>query len=180
MNELTILKAARTAAEWHSDQRRKGAHQEPYVNHLIEVAEMVARADPGNTDLVVAALLHDTIEDQSKTRSEIAELFGIRVANLVAEVTDDKSLPKPERKRLQVETTPKKSREAKMIKLADKISNLRSLALSPPSEWSDQRRGEYVSWASEVAAGAFGISAWLDAEFETTKALALASIPDAE
>ena len=89
---------------------------------------MVARADPGNTVLVVAALLHDAIEDQRKTRAEIADLFGIRVADLVAEVTDDKSLPKPERKRLQVEKTPKKSREAKMIKLADKTSNVSVLS----------------------------------------------------
>ena len=108
--------------------------------------------DPGNTDLVVAALLHDAIEDQKKTREEISELFGKDVAGLVQEATDDKSLPKPERKRASDPTAPKKSRDAKLLKLADKVSNLRSVALSPPSHWPDQRRREYVHWASEVAA----------------------------
>jgi (p)ppGpp synthase/HD superfamily hydrolase len=177
MNELTILKAARVAATWHADQRRKGAKGEPYVNHLIEVAELVAKADPGNIDLIVAALLHDAIEDQQKTPEEITELFGEGVAHLVLEVTDDKSIPKPERKRLQVETTPNKSREAKLLKLADKASNLRSVALSPPSHWPDQRRRQYVEWAGQVAAGAVGISAWLDQQFEEAKALALENIP---
>jgi (p)ppGpp synthase/HD superfamily hydrolase len=177
MDSLKILNAAKMAAEWHSEQRRKGAAGEPYVNHLLEVAELVAKADPGNTDLIVAALLHDAIEDVKKTREEIAELFGERVAGLVEEATDDKSLPKPERKRLQIETASTKSRDAKLLKLADKTSNLRSVALSPPSHWQVERRREYVAWSAAVAAGLFGASEWLDGEFEKAKALALESIP---
>ncbi|MEQ1716429.1 MAG: HD domain-containing protein, partial [Hyphomicrobium sp.] len=147
--------------------------------HLIEVAEMVAVADPGNVDLIVAALLHDAVEDAKKTKEEIAAIFGERVAGMVAEATDDKSLPKPERKRLQIETTPKKSRDAKLLKLADKVSNLRSVALSPPSHWSDDRRREYVTWATRVAEGAFGISDWLDKQFEEARELALRHISQA-
>jgi (p)ppGpp synthase/HD superfamily hydrolase len=148
MKEQNILKAAMIAAEWHSEQRRKGEKAEPYVNHLIEVAQLVSMADPGNTDLIVAALLNDAIEDQKKSRDEIAALFGERVARLVDEATDDKSLPKPERKRLQIETAPNKSRDAKLLKLADKTSNLRSVAKSPPAHWSDDRRREYVAWST--------------------------------
>lgn len=177
MNELIILKAARVAADWHADQRRKGVRQEPYVNHLIEVAELVAEADPGNTDLVVAALLHDAIEDQQIPVKTLAKLFGERVAGLVMEATDDKSLPKPERKRLQVEHAPKKSRDARLLKLADKTSNLRALAKSPPAHWPVERRREYVDWASRVAAGLVGVSEWLDGMFEEAKARALESIP---
>jgi (p)ppGpp synthase/HD superfamily hydrolase len=179
MKDTQILKAASLAAQWHSQQRRKGAAGEPYVNHLLEVAALVAEADPGNTDLVIAALLHDSIEDVKKERAEIARLFGERVAALVAEVTDDKSLPKPERKRLQVETAAKKSRDAKLLKLADKTSNLRSVAKSPPAHWSDERRREYVVWSTAVSAGLVGVSEWLDGEFENAKALALQSIPTA-
>jgi (p)ppGpp synthase/HD superfamily hydrolase len=179
MNEILILKAANVAADWHSRQRRKGSSAEPYVNHLLEVAALVAEADPGNTDLVIAALLHDSIEDVKKNRADIAPIFGEHVAALVLEVTDDKALPKPERKRLQVETAAQKSRSAKLLKLADKTSNLRSVAISPPAHWSDERRREYVAWAERVAVGVRGVSAWLDQQFDEAKALALRSIPEA-
>lgn len=175
MNELKILQALRVAATWHVDQRRKGAKQEPYINHLIEVAEMVAAADPGNTELVVAALLHDAIEDQKRTREDIAALFGERVADLVVEVTDDKSLPKPERKRLQIETAPKKSRDAKVLKIADKVSNLRSIASSPPAHWPLERRAAYIEWASAVVAGLSGVSEPLETEFAKARNAALAA-----
>ena len=173
MTTLTVLKAADVAARWHVGQRRKGATGEPYVNHLLEVAALVAEADEGNTDLIVAALLHDAIEDQKISRETIAAEFGERVARLVEEATDDKSLPKPVRKQLQIETAPKKSRDAKLLKLADKVSNLRSVALSPPSHWPGQRRREYVDWASAVAAGLVGISDWLDKQFEEARKLAV-------
>ena len=103
MTTLTVLKAADVAARWHAGKRRKGATGEPYVNHLLEVAALVAQADEGNTDLIVAALLHDAIEDQPISRETIAAEFGERVASLVEEATDYKSLPKPERKRLQID-----------------------------------------------------------------------------
>lgn len=175
MTELTILMAARVAAVWHADQRRKGARAEPYVNHLIEVASLVAEADPGNVDLIVAALLHDAIEDQRKTREEIALLFGERAAALVVEATDDKNLPKPERKRLQIETAARKSRDAKLLKLADKTSNLRALAVSPPAHWPEQRRRDYVAWATAVAGGLKGVSDWLDQQFEEARQVAVQS-----
>ena len=177
MTALQVVKAADVAARWHAGQRRKGAAGEPYVNHLLEVAVLVAEADPGNTELIVAALLHDAIEDQKRTREEIAELFGERAADLVVEVTDDKTLDKADRKRLQVETAPHKSLGAKLLKLADKTSNLRSVALSPPADWADQRRREYVAWSMAVAAGLVGISEWLDGKFEEAKQLAFKSIP---
>jgi GTP diphosphokinase / guanosine-3',5'-bis(diphosphate) 3'-diphosphatase len=128
-----VLSAAQTAARWHAKQRRKGSAGEPYFNHLLEVAALVNEAAQGeDTDLVVAALLHDAVEDQGISRETIAEEFGEDVAGLVMEVTDDKSLPKAVRKRLQIEEAPKKSRRAKILKLADKISNVTAIGRDPP------------------------------------------------
>ena len=142
MNGLvTVLRAADAAARWHVDQRRKGAAQEPYVGHVLEVAMLVAEATDGaDPNLIVAALLHDTIEDQGVTPEEIAARFNDDVAALVVEVTDDKMLPKAERKWLQIKHAPKLTPRGKILKLADKISNLRSLATSPPADWPMQRR----------------------------------------
>jgi GTP diphosphokinase / guanosine-3',5'-bis(diphosphate) 3'-diphosphatase len=167
MNDWTlVMKAADAAARWHCGQRRKGAAQEPYVNHLIEVARLVAEAtqaqDPA---LVAAAFLHDAVEDQGVSAEEVAIAFGRDVAVLVLEVTDDKSLPKPERKRLQVVNAPKKSARAALLKLADKTSNLRAVAHSPAEHWPAQRRLDYVSWAREVVAGLPKGNAWLEGEF---------------
>ena len=162
-----ILRAADAAARWHVHQRRKGAAEEPYVNHLLEVATLVAEATGGkDPELVVAALLHDAIEDQEVPRSVIADAFGEDVAKLVEEVTDDKTLAKEERKKRQIEDAHKKSHRAKIIALADKTSNLRSIAASPPPEWSVKRRLEYVKWAREVAKGLTGVSDWLEEEFK--------------
>jgi GTP diphosphokinase / guanosine-3',5'-bis(diphosphate) 3'-diphosphatase len=162
-----ILKAAHFAAVRHSGQRRKGAAGEPYVNHLLEVAELVAGAltqpDP---NVVIAALLHDTIEDVGVTKEELIETFGEDVANLVLEVTDDKSLPKQERKRLQIVNAPKKSVRAQLIKLADKISNLRAILSSPPADWSVQRQREYFEWAKQVVDALSVPDPSLKAEFE--------------
>jgi (p)ppGpp synthase/HD superfamily hydrolase len=146
-----ILAAADFAARKHVHQRRKGTAAEPYINHLLEVADLVSSAlDEPNTNLVIAALLHDTIEDAGVTREELAECFSSEVADLVAEVTDNKSLPKAERKRLQIETAPNKSADAQAIQLADKISNLHSIAGSPPADWDERRQIEYVAWAKRV------------------------------
>jgi|SRR6516165_8934400 (p)ppGpp synthase/HD superfamily hydrolase len=164
---IAVLKAADAAARWHVHQRRKGAAEEPYINHLLEVATLVAEATHGeDPELVIAALLHDAIEDQEVPRAVIAQAFGAGVAEIVEEVTDDKRLPKQERKRLQVENAPRKSRRAKILKLADKTSNLRALAASPPPNWSVKRRLDYVKWARDVAKGLTGVSAWLEGEFE--------------
>jgi (p)ppGpp synthase/HD superfamily hydrolase len=164
---LAVLRAADAAARWHAHQRRKGAAKEPYINHLLEVASLVAEATHGDDpELVVAALLHDAIEDQQVPSDLIAREFGSKVAGIVQELTDDKSLDKAERKRVQVETAAKKSNQAKLIKLADKTSNLRAIAFSPAPEWSVKRRLDYIDWAKSVVAGLRGISPWLEEQFD--------------
>ncbi len=164
-----ILDAALFAAQRHSAQRRKGHTAEPYVNHLLEVAELLARlTDKLDTNLIVAALLHDTIEDVGVTREEIAARFGEDVASLVAEVSDDKSLPKERRKALQIEHAAGKSARAQALSAADKIANIRSIASSPPANWSFERRVEYVRWARQVV-GRFGhLEGRLAEEFRRT------------
>jgi len=164
---VAVLRAADAAARWHVHQRRKGASQEPYINHLLEVASLVAEATEGqNAKAVIAALLHDAIEDQEVPRELIAQEFGEEVAALVEEVSDDKELEKHERKRLQIETAHKKSDDAKRIKLADKTSNLRAITFSPPPDWSVKRRLEYVRWAKTVVSGLRGVSAMLEQQFD--------------
>lgn len=113
-----------------------------------------------------SALLHDTVEDTDTTLEEIEENFGKAIRSVVAEVTDDKSLPKAKRKRLQVETAPKKSEEAKLVKLADKLYNLRDLQDSPPVGWSEERVQEYYEWAGQVLRGCVGTNATLEEEIE--------------
>src|SRR5579863_2926301 len=150
---VRLARAWRLAAEAHTDQKRKGERAEPYVNHLAEVAQLVAEATGGtDPDLVIAALLHDTLEDTEVKREDLVREFGARVADLVAEVTDDKALPQAERKRGQIEHASTLSRGAQIIKLADKTSNVRAIVASPPKGWSAQRRADYVDWARRVVA----------------------------
>ena len=166
-----ILAAARFAAERHAAQRRKSRAAEPYVNHLLEVAELLAStATELDTNLIVAALLHDTIEDVGVTRAEIAARFGEDVAALVAEVSDDKSLPKETRKALQIENATHKSLRAQALSAADKIANMRSIVHSPPAGWSFERRVEYVRWARQVVARFTGLDGRLAAEFQQASA----------
>ena len=162
-----VLDAALFAAEKHAKQKRKGG--EPYINHLIEVAQLVSSVTPEqDTNLVVAALLHDSIEDVGVTATELNERFGQDVADLVVEMTDDKLLPKDERKRLQIEHAPKLSVRAQTIKLADKIANLRSLLTSPPADWDYERKRKYFYWAKAVVDGLSQPNPILKAEFERT------------
>jgi GTP diphosphokinase / guanosine-3',5'-bis(diphosphate) 3'-diphosphatase len=167
---LDVVKVARAldyAAKKHVRQRRKGEAKEPYVNHLAEVAYLLAEATQGeDTNLVIAGLLHDCIEDQGVKYEELVELFGADVADLVRDVTDDKTLLKAERKRLQVEHAPHKSARARMLKIADKTSNLRAIAVSPPSGWDEQRKREYYAWAHAVVAGCRGVNAFLEEKFD--------------
>ncbi len=164
-----ILDAAHFAALKHAGQKRKGAAGEPYINHLLEVAELVSGAltspDP---NLVIAALLHDSVEDAGVTADELAQRFSQDVADLVMEVTDDKSLPKAERKRQQILNAPKKSVRAQVIKLADKISNLRSILHSPPVDWDEARKRQYFEWSKQVIAALTQPNPALLAEFERT------------
>ena len=166
-----ILAAAMFAAEKHATQKRKGAAGEPYVNHLIEVAQLTAGSSEHlDADLVMAAFLHDTIEDTGTTAAELEAAFGSDIAALVVEVSDDQSLPKEVRKELQVQTAPQKSARAQILKLADKISNLRSMLASPPATWSPERRRQYVSWARRVVDALSAPNPILKAEFERTYA----------
>jgi len=158
---LKILKAARHASLWHANQRRKGASREPYVNHLIEVAHLVSAAGAGE-DVICAAFLHDAIEDQGISEATIGSLFGADVAALVCEVTDNKLLSKAERKAVQIAIAPKLSPGAKFIRLADKISNVRSVELSPPTDWSIERRLDYIAFCSKVVAGLRGTNVMLE------------------
>jgi (p)ppGpp synthase/HD superfamily hydrolase len=164
---VSVLRAADAAARWHVHQRRKGIAQEPYINHLLEVASLVTEATGGSDpQLVIAALLHDAVEDQEVPIEIIVREFGKQVADVVMEVTDDKKLPKEERKRKQIEAAAKKSKDAKLIKLADKTSNLRTIAASPAADWSVKRRLEYISWAKNVVAELRGTSPWLEQQFD--------------
>ncbi len=164
---VLIARAADFAARAHVAQRRKGDAQEPYINHLAEVALLLTQATGGqDATLVAAGWLHDTLEDTDTEREELETLFGPAVASLVAEVTDDKSLLKAERKRLQVETAPRKSAQARLLKIADKTSNLRAIASSPPSGWDFARRIAYLDWAEAVVAGCRGLNPQLEQTFD--------------
>ncbi|XP_039413406.1 guanosine-3',5'-bis(diphosphate) 3'-pyrophosphohydrolase MESH1 isoform X2 [Corvus cornix cornix] len=158
-----LLEAVDFAARKHKAQRRKDPEGTPYINHPIGVARILAH-EAGVTDIVVlqAALLHDTVEDTDTTFSEIEEWFGAEVRRVVEEVTDDKTLPKTERKRLQVERAPLCSRRAKLVKLADKLYNLRDLNRCTPQGWSAERVQEYFRWAARVVSGLRGTSAALE------------------
>ena len=165
MNRL--LQAIAYAADKHRDQRRKDANASPYINHPIALANVLA--NEGGIDdeaVLVAAILHDTIEDTDTTADELRRLFGKRITDIVLEVTDDKALEKAERKRLQIEHAPHISRRAKLVKLADKICNLRDLAAAPPTGWDLARRQAYFDWAEQVVAGVRGRNAALDAAFD--------------
>jgi guanosine-3',5'-bis(diphosphate) 3'-pyrophosphohydrolase len=146
-----LLKALAFAAHKHRDQRRKDAEASPYINHPIALADVLVN-EGGITDVEVicAALLHDTVEDTATTPQELEKAFGARIARIVAEVTDDQALPKAERKRLQIEHAASISVEAKLVKLADKICNLRDVVDHPPAQWDLRRRVEYFDWAKSV------------------------------
>ncbi|HEY2559196.1 MAG TPA: HD domain-containing protein [Caldimonas sp.] len=162
-----MLRAAAFAARKHRDQRRKDAEASPYINHPLELARVLAEVG-GVTDAATlcAALLHDTIEDTDTTRDELVREFGAEIAALVGEVSDDKSLAKADRKRMQVEHAATLSDKAKRVKLADKISNLSDVARSPPADWSLERRREYFDWARSVIDRLRGVDATLEAAFD--------------
>jgi guanosine-3',5'-bis(diphosphate) 3'-pyrophosphohydrolase len=160
-----ILRAAAFAAERHREQRRKGADSSPYINHPLALANLLAECGVDDPLVIAAALLHDTVEDTATTHQELLDAFGADVAGVVAEVTDDKALPKAERKRLQVEHAAHLSERAKLVKLADKVCNLRDLSASPP-DWPLERRREYFNWAADVVAGLRGANPRLEALFD--------------
>jgi len=172
-----LSEAADFAARRHTGQQRKGRGNEPYVNHLAEVANLLSIATDGSdAELVAAGWLHDTIEDTATTREELAQKFGERVAALVAEVTDDMTLPKQERRQKQIVDAPRKSPGAKLIKIADKISNIRARIVLQPNQDEGDDLIDYVTWAEKVVAGCRGVNAVLDRMFDETVKLARSAL----
>jgi (p)ppGpp synthase/HD superfamily hydrolase len=172
-----VSEAADFAARRHSGMARKGRGSEPYINHLAEVANLLAAASDGaDAELVAAGWLHDTIEDTGTAREELAQKFSERVAALVAEVTDDMSLPKDQRRQKQIADAPHKSSGAKLIKIADKISNIRARIVPDPSQEEREDLVEYIAWAEKVVSGCRGSNALLDRTFDQTVKLARSSL----
>jgi guanosine-3',5'-bis(diphosphate) 3'-pyrophosphohydrolase len=167
MSYALLLKVISFAAEKHRHQRRKDKEASPYINHPIAVANVLA--NEGKVDdetLLLAAILHDTIEDTETTFEELVDLCGTDVASVVSEVTDDKNLPKATRKLLQIEHAQHASAHAKQLKIADKICNIRDILISPPHDWSKNRRLEYLEWTSKVVSGCRGINLCLDKAYD--------------
>jgi GTP diphosphokinase / guanosine-3',5'-bis(diphosphate) 3'-diphosphatase len=162
-----FIAAVAFAAQKHRNQRRKDHEASPYINHPIALADVLAN-EGGVEDerVLIAAVLHDTIEDTDTSEQELIREFGKEIADIVLEVTDDKSLDKDERKRLQVEHAPHISRRAKLVKLADKICNLRDIAATPPADWPLERKREYFEWARAVVDGLRGVHPGLERLFD--------------
>lgn len=168
---VRILAALEFAADKHRDQRRKDVRASPYINHPIDLANVLAReAGVTDPDVLCAALLHDTIEDTDTTPEDLEAAFGGKIRSVVEEVTDDKRLPKNERKRLQIEHAAHASSDARLVKLADKICNLRDMAEHPPQGWDLLRRQEYFDWARAVIDALRGTHEDLEALFEAAYA----------
>lgn len=149
-----LVRAIEFAARKHRLQRRKDVDASPYINHPVALMSVLCvEAGICDVEVLSAAALHDTIEDTETTRDEIRREFGRKIADIVAEVTDDKALPKDDRKRLQIQNAPHKSAAASLVTIADKISNLRDVAANPPAGWSIERRRDYFVWAKAVVDG---------------------------
>ena len=162
-----VFKAFKFAAHKHRDQRRKDEPASPYINHLIVVAEILWEVGKiRDIHTLVAGILHDTIEDTATFPEDLEEEFGKEICSIVKEVTDDKKLPKEVRKQLQIRHAGGKSFEARQVKLADKISNIRDLIESPPVHWSLTRRLEYVDWAERVINELRGTNEGLERHFD--------------
>ncbi len=162
-----IIAAIAFAAHKHRDQRRKDEAASPYINHPIALANVLTNeAGIDDEAVLIGAILHDTVEDTETTEQELVEAFGRTIADIVLEVTDDKNLPSAERKRLQIEHAATISRQAKLVKLADKICNLRDIAHSPPAGWSLQRKREYFDWAKAVVDNLRGVHPELERLFD--------------
>jgi (p)ppGpp synthase/HD superfamily hydrolase len=162
-----LLQALQFAADKHRAQKRKDVDETPYINHLIEVAAILATVGQV-TELTIlrAAVLHDTIEDTKTTAQQLKKRFGPAVRKLVLEFTDNKRLPKKKRKRLQIEHAPKLSTRAKMIKLGDLIANVQDLTSTPPADWSLKRRREYLGWTEKVVHGCRGANRRLERRYD--------------
>ncbi len=168
-----VFKALEFAAVRHKHQVRKGEVKIPYINHPINVVTLLTEYEENETNLLSAAALHDVIEDTAKGKNEIDELskiikeeFGDKVLEIVLEVSDDKTLPYQERKRLQIKNTPFLSNEGKKLKISDKICNIRDMMKHPPTDWSADRKATYLEWAKNVIEGARGVNPNMEAYFD--------------
>ncbi len=158
-----LLHAIRFAAEHHRDDRRKGATAAPYINHPIVVAEQLAAHGLGDdVELLMAAVLHDVIEDTDAEFEDVSAAFGPRVARIVQEVSDDKSIEKEARRQLVVDTIAEKSRAARLVKLSDLIANVHDVVHHPP-QWSQERKIRYLDWAGKIATQVVGTHPGLEA-----------------
>ena len=166
MNNQLILKAAHFAAHKHRNQRRKDEEKTPYINHPIAVAKIISEiGNIEDPEIIAAALLHDTIEDTDTKPEELIENFGERVCSLVQEVTDDKTLPKLQRKQRQIDHAKEISGDAALIKLGDKISNVTDITKTPPTNWDSRRRLEYFEWAEKVINNCPRVNEFLENHF---------------
>ena len=162
-----FIKALAFAAGKHRDQRRKDVEASPYINHPIALADILCNEGQiTDIDVICSALLHDTVEDTATEPEELKAEFGKAICDIVMEVTDDKTLPKQMRKQLQIAHAAHISEKAKLVKLADKISNLRDVANSPPLDWSLERRQEYFDWGKAVVDRMRGVNVRLEAVFD--------------
>lgn len=174
---LRLVQAFSFATEKHSVQRRKGRDKSPYMNHPAEVAALVAEATGGtDVNLIIAALLHDVVEDTGTSLQEIQEKFGDDVAQIVADVSDDKALPKARRKELQVEHAGHLHQRVQILKIADKIANLRTTISDPPDGWGLERRQEYFVWSKQVVDKCRGASPCLEEKFDAIYAKGMAQL----
>jgi len=167
MNSNLVINAAVFAADKHKYQRRKGFNQVPYINHPLKVAKLLSECGENEENLIIAAILHDVIEDTDATKDEIAEKFNPEVSNIVLEVTDDKEMPYAIRKDLQVKRAPNLSVAARKLKVADKICNIRDI-LTYPLDWSTERKLSYLDWAKQVVSGCRNLNPELDRIFDET------------
>ncbi|HEU4718841.1 MAG TPA: HD domain-containing protein [Bacteroidia bacterium] len=160
----SFIEAILFSARSHSGQHRKDGHT-PYINHPLEVMQLVSSAT-GDGDILIAAVLHDVVEDTPVTGNEIAERFGPRIARIVIELTDDKFLPKEERKRQQLLTSGQLSKEARLIRICDKICNVHDILYAPPRDWPVSRRKDYLEWANAVVNKIRGTHEELEKRFD--------------
>ena len=166
-----LIRALEFAARKHRMQRRKDREASPYINHPIALMSVLCvEGGVHDPSILAAAALHDTVEDTETSLAELEAKFGSRIAGIVAEMTDDKGLPKAERKRLQIERASHKSREAAFVKLADKICNLRDVASQPAADWDLARRRDYFAWAKAVVDGLPSVSPKLRGLFDAAYA----------
>lgn len=174
---VNFLQALNFAAHKHANQRRKDPSKTPYINHPIAVANiLLSEAGIADESVLIAALLHDTVEDTETTFDEISQHFGRVICNLVSEVTDDKSLAKAERKQQQIDHASKLSDRAKLLKLADKTANLRDVSTAPPEGWSTTRLDEYLDWGKAVVDQIRGTHGQLEALFDQAYAKGKAKV----